>query len=437
MNKINSFSKALFQLLNENKIQYCVLRNYKSLPDNTGNSDLDLWVSSYDIRKISNILEKVSLSTNCKIVSFINNKYSPKFCFQNLKEGIQLDLFYGNIYFQNKIIFDENTIKQNIKSYRGIAILDDKFANLVSFIKELINNGYCESKYIQPLYESSYDLTFLELNLKYFNVKFINALYQFLLDHNVEHYFNKLYQLGKKSLSTKSTINRLKKIARVFNKKPGYVIAILGTDGSGKSTIINNITPILNEGFHKGIIYNHLRPNAIPDLGIILGKKEQTENKTVVSNPHAEKQSGLLISLIRWGYYLIDYTLGYMKIVLPIIHTKSKIFIFDRYYYDYYIDQKRSKTNLPHWIIKFGEALLPKPDLILCLGGDPEKIYKRKLETSLKEVTRQTKALQDFCKNHKKAIWINTCTDITTSTTQAMEAICNMMSKRYSNFKFK
>lgn len=70
---------------------------------------------------------------------------------------------------------------------------------------------------------------------------------------------------------------------------------------------------------------------------------------------------------------MIDYTLGYMKVVSPIIHLKSKIFIFDRYYYDYYIDQKRSKTNLPYWIVRFGEILLPKPDLILCLGGDPEK----------------------------------------------------------------
>ena len=42
---------------------------------------------------------------------------------------------------------------------------------------------------------------------------------------------------------------------------------------------------------------------------------------------------------------------------------------------------------------------IPKPDIILCLGGDPEKIYNRKPETSLEEVTRQTSALKDFCNN--------------------------------------
>ena len=133
---------------------------------------------------------------------------------------------------------------------------------------------------------------------------------------------------------------------------------------------------------------------------------------------------------------MIDYTFGYFKKVFPVILTKSKIFIFDRYYYDYYIDPKRAKINLPIWILKIGEVFVPKPDLILCLGGNPQKIYERKPETSLEEVTRQTNELRKFCNSHKKTVWIDTCTDITISTNLAMEAIYNMMSKRFSNFKF-
>ena len=433
----DSFTIELFKSLNDRNIKYCVLRNYESLPNNTGGSDLDLWVSSQDIKKVSEILRETSIVTNCKIVSFIPSKHSPKFCFQNSKEGIQIDLFYGNIYFQNKVIFDENTIEQHIKLYNGIAILNDNFANLVSLIKEIINNGTCTTKYTLPIYNSPcYDLDFLKLNLKAFNLEFIRTLYQAIQNHNIENDCRILFQLSRKSLSAHIVINKIKKINRIFNKKPGYVIAILGTDGSGKSTIINNITPILNGGFHNGIIYNHLRPNFIPDLGIVLGKKEKTEEIKVVSNPHAEKQSGFLGSIIRWGYYMIDYTFGYFKKVFPVILTKSKIFIFDRYYYDYYIDPKRAKINLPIWILKIGEVFVPKPDLILCLGGNPQKIYERKPETSLEEVTRQTNELRKFCNSHKKTVWIDTCTDITISTNLAMEAIYNMMSKRFSNFKF-
>lgn len=82
MHKTNTFSTTLFQLLNQRNIQYCVLRNYKSLPDNTGNSDLDLWISSSDIKNVSEILEETSLNTNCKIVSLLTINIVLNFVFK-------------------------------------------------------------------------------------------------------------------------------------------------------------------------------------------------------------------------------------------------------------------------------------------------------------------------------------------------------------------
>ena len=214
--------------------------------------------------------------------------------------------------------------------------------------------------------------------------------------------------------------------------RKGYVIAVEGTDGSGKSFIINSITPILNEAFHNGIVYNHLRPHCIPDIAELFGKREKKEGETqVVSDPHAQKQSGVISSLVRWSYYMIDYTWGYLRRVWLPIHSKSKVFIFDRYYYEYYFDQKRSHVNLPMWVIRLGEFFIPKPDLILCLGGDPEKIYARKPETSLEEVIRQTKVLKEFCEKRKNAVWIDTTIAPEDSVSAAMSAITEMMSKRF------
>ena len=439
MNNNNSFLINLFQNLNNLGIKYCVLRNYKSLPFNTNGSDLDLWVSSNNIKNVINIIEDISNKTNCKLVSYIENKYSPKYCFQNTIEGVQIDLFYGDMYFQNNIIFKEKTIEQSIKLYNNIYVLDDNLADLISLIKELVNNGFCKSKYILPIYKNShlYDKDFLYSNLECFNNEFVESLNDSIQKKNIEQNIKHLYKEARMSFSSNIFLNKTKKIKRLFQKRPGYVVVVEGTDGSGKSTIINAITPILNEGFHNGTIYNHLRPNVIPDLGVLMGKKKKTEGVTVVSNPHAEKQSGFAGSLVRWAYYMIDYTFGYLKSVYPVIHTKSKVFIFDRYYYDYYIDQKRSRTNLPKWVLRFGELFLPKPDIILCLGGAPKKIYERKPETSLEEVTRQTNALKEFCNSKKNAVWVDTTTTPQESIDAAMNAICDVMSKRFSNFKFK
>lgn len=216
--------------------------------------------------------------------------------------------------------------------------------------------------------------------------------------------------------------------------KKGLVIIVEGTDGSGKSFIIDHVTPCLEKKSRNTVVYNHLRPNWLPDLAVVLGKRKKSvpgDEIQVVDNPHAGKQSGFVMSLVRWGWYMLDYTFGYMKKVWIPIHSKSKVFIFDRYYYEFYLDQKRSHVKLPNWVVGFGELFLPKPDLILCLGGDPEKIYARKPETSLEEVTRQTNALMDFSKKRKNAVWIDTTMKPEESIDATMKAIMDVMGKRF------
>ena len=97
--------------------------------------------------------------------------------------------------------------------------------------------------------------------------------------------------------------------------------------------------------------------------------------------------------MVRFLYYLVDYSIGYL---LCCFFTKlrSTIFIFDRYFYDYYIDQKRYRISLPNYFIKLGEYLVPKVDLIVCLGAKSEIIYNRKPETSLQEVKKQIDLLK-------------------------------------------
>lgn len=439
------FLKQFFHTLNENKANYFVYGEYSHLPKDTNGSDLDIYISSDDIHIAHQVFNKTIKKEGLKLVSYFSNTQAQFYRFlyskYDIHWGIQIDLFFKVYHHQNTVYYPIDKIKPFIKQHNDIQVLDISEAYYINFIKEILHTGKAKEKYLEG-FISKINIQperIFQLKDLYGN-KFAAIIKNNLSTDALPLQYKKLQKELYHAIHRKDYIKRaqfyIHNLFRLINKKPGYVIAILGTDGSGKSTIINKITPILNESFHNGIIYNHLRPNVLPDIGVVLGKRKKAEEITVVSNPHAEKQSGLIGSLIRWGYYMIDYTVGYLKTVFPIIHTKSKVFIFDRYYYDYYIDPKRFKTSLPHWILKSGECFVPKPDLILCLGGVPEKIYSRKPETSLQEVTRQTNTLKKFCQTHKNAVWIDTCTDIETSTNQAMEAICKMMSKRFSNFKF-
>lgn len=213
----------------------------------------------------------------------------------------------------------------------------------------------------------------------------------------------------------------------------GLTVTFLGTDGSGKSTIIDYIKPFLNEAFHDKVYYEHMRPNFIPSIARLFGKKDTQSGP--VTNPHGSSTSGFLGSFFRWAYYLLDYTFGYYIKVLPKKTFKSCIWIFDRYYYDYLIDPKRARIKLPIWILKIGQLLIPEPDIIICLGADPAIIHSRKPELPLPEIERQVKALKKFSENHRRAVWVDTGITIEESRDAALHHIVKVMAERFEQVK--
>ena len=76
--KCNNFVGKFFSEMNSNGIRYAVLRNYESLPESCGGSDLDIFVSSKDITKLGEILSKVSNSLDASLVSYTASNACPK-----------------------------------------------------------------------------------------------------------------------------------------------------------------------------------------------------------------------------------------------------------------------------------------------------------------------------------------------------------------------
>lgn len=437
MNK-DFFLKSFFEQLNSNEVSYFVYGQYQTLPFDTNGSDIDMAVAEVDMPKAEQILKDITKEGTVTLASFYTSSSTKFYRYLTKSWGVQIDINYKGLCYRGVPYFPVDRLRNNLIMHNGIVrVLEESRGFYLDYFKEVIHNGKVKEKYVMALMAAlTKDERACLDEIRYLYGKEAEQIIaknrSFIgLQDIAKH----LQRISHKQLLKGQQItvfkDRIQSFLRIFSKRPGYVIVVEGTDGSGKSTIINHITPILNECFHKFVFYNHLRPKLIPDLGVVMGKKSADESEHVNSNPHGQSQSGFLGSLIRWGYYMIDYTIGYLKKVWIQIHSKSRVFIFDRYYYDYYFDQKRSRTNLPNWILRYGEMLIAKPDLILCLGGDPEKIYARKPETSLQEVERQTIVLRQFCETHQNAVWIDTTTTIEQSCDDAMQAIVSMMSKRF------
>ena len=64
------------------------------------------------------------------------------------------------------------------------------------------------------------------------------------------------------------------------------------------------------------------------------------------TKPHRGKKTNTVSSLIRIIYYTVDYILGGFVNIRKDVQF-DKFTVFDRYAYDFLVDPKRSKINLP------------------------------------------------------------------------------------------
>lgn len=189
-------------------------------------------------------------------------------------------------------------------------------------------------------------------------------------------------------------------------KRAGCFIVILGVDGSGKSTVIEAITPSLNTITNNQIVAKHFRPGLLPPLARLKGK--QAVQIGPVLDPHGSTPSGTVGSLLRLTYLTLDYVLGYWLLLRPKIAKSPTVIVFDRYCYDMVLDPRRFRINLPVGLVRWFIRLAPKPDLIICLHGNPAVITARKNELPLVEVKRQTEALLAFAKQEPNAVLVST-----------------------------
>lgn len=433
-----TFISRLFSELEILGVDYFVMGEYKYLPEDTYGSDIDIVVVGVEPVWLRHQTATFAKNNGVILASYYRNPNAELFRFITQNWGVQIDFLINGLFYRGVQYYPIENLKKHIISHNGIRVLEQQYGFYVDFFKEIIHNGRAKAKYCEALitYISNSEEQASAEIMACYSTKVWELIQQNLSFPKLNEKGSEIRRVALQSFSKHNVFSQkiiyfFTRLGRLMQPSPGYVIAVEGTDGSGKSAIINSISPWLNECFHNSVRYNHLRPHMLPDIGVLLGKRNEDNQPSVVDNPHSQKSSGFIGSLVRWIYYLQDYTWGYWVKVWPRIRTRSYVFIFDRYYYDYYIDGIRSRTKLPHWLLRIGEFFVPKPDIILCLGGDPEKIYARKPETSLEEVARQTEELKRFAAKRKNAVWIDTTQPIENSICDAKATILSMMSKRF------
>jgi len=174
-------------------------------------------------------------------------------------------------------------------------------------------------------------------------------------------------------------LEQFHKLQRI-RQPTGLMLAVLGSDGTGKSTTIARVAADLAPMFPRVRQY-HLRPRLL--------HSDRTSGPVV--QPHAQSHRGLPASMVKLAWWCTEYTIGYAFRVFPDL-VRSSLVLFDRYYHDVLVDPVRYRYGAPAALARFTAHFIPRPDLTIVLTAPADVVHKRKQEVALAETARQQDA---------------------------------------------
>lgn len=367
--------------------EYAALKFKGYLPEQISElSDVDLCTSEEDAEALTEYLKSHSLANivRTKRLSFMTNVELVL----NNSELLSIDAIWKlkrkNLLIQDisKLINSTTTNVFGIKQPNSLAEA------------EYVNHFYALNKAATPMaYKSaSFELEIEKLAKSNKPVAIQKTLISMLRKKKE----NKGFSFIKNSIEY--VLDTLKNAI----KQRGFIVTFSGVDGAGKSTLIEITKQRIDKQLRKPVVVLRHRPSVLPIISAWTMGKQAAEQKAATTLPRLGENSSTLSSLARFAYYYTDYLLGqfyvYGKYVL-----RGKVVLYDRYYFDFINDSKRSNISLPKCITTLGYAFIMKPDVNFFLYADAETILARKQELDAATIEELTsKYLSLFEKLNKK-----------------------------------
>ena len=404
MNKemINFISEFITKI---NNLHYCVLRNYEGLPENPGN-DLDILVLRKDISRISNFIKIIVRRNNLCIINIkqLQGYLSYVILFQAdaKPQYFQIDIWW-KFNWHGYSWYDAETVLKCRKKYQKFWIPQEIDEAIITLMKELIPQGKTLSRYhsrIKSLLRNNRE-KYLNRLKPFLNKPISSSIYKNIQENDwkeIESHHTLIKDYIIKNSWMKKPFGQFacicsfiwKHIFNFFGHPFGIMVVLIGPDGSGKSSIVNEMKKeYLRLPFRKiQLFHGHFQ--IIPRLrkysaliNKLINSKESYKIKEISRIDYKERS--IFNSLIVILYHTIDFFIG--RLLLYYYRQRGDLIIFDRYFYDYFIQSEYNKT--PFFIKKFLSLFVPPPDLLILLKANSNVIYNRKKDITLDEIKRQ------------------------------------------------
>ena len=419
----------LVEKLNRENIRYFVLRNYEGLPENNSAKDLDIVVDPKQLKNARMFLIEIYKENGLEY--YDEARFDRIICMHGMSikndMGIHVDMI-GGYRAKGYEIYTFDELYSHTKQYKNFYVLDELFDGIMLLVYKIFG-------YKKPMLKEIYQQEIKECLKKYTEDfrREIHSLFGFGFGNYILHAieddrFDDILKNTKKFNKNLKKFARKKSITRAITGKVAFlwqradriifryrkykrVFAVLGCDGSGKSTFIDETVRHLNkyyvndESDNRFHIY-HFRPEIIPNLGEVGEKAKVMEQDKEFTKPHRSKPANPVSSFFRIIYYTFDYIVGWQKRIRKDVQFDGYS-VFDRYSYDLIVDPVRTKLNLPKWMRRFFVRLTPQPGVVFILIASVDTIHSRKQELDRAEIERQLEEYKKLGEKNKRFHFVN------------------------------
>jgi thymidylate kinase len=425
-----SFLRTLFRLLDESEVRYCVLHSWDLLPEELPN-DLDLAVHPEDKHKLSSIFEHLR-KQGYVCFQCLNHSKNGHFFVFSWSEGSKVKTAAVDLVFDHRrsglVLAKSERIVAERERHGDfwVASAQTEFAYLLAKKAWKGRASASQSIRLSQLAEGLGPVEAEKIAGEIFPREWKKLAVEACLNQSIASDLVNARAKFWKTAWTRRPLQLIRYLAadlrRVVERwvhPTGILVAILGPDGVGKSTVIASLARDLQLGFWGRHQVFHWRPQKLfrgRDVGI---------NTT----PHAKSSRGAILSMAYLTAFFLDHWFGYLFVVRPAL-ARSNFVLFDRYFHDVLVDPRRYRYGGPKWFVRLLSHLVPEPDLVILLDADQQLIFSRKAELPLDEIGRQRQCYQRLQFNRAQKVVVHADVSIGSTIVSTSNAITDFMRRR-------
>ncbi len=394
----NTLLRAFFRFLDTRKIPYCLLAGHEAYPTAI-DSDIDFMIPPADLPGLRQILPAFAAAYGVHLVQALEHEVGA--CYYVLAwwdEGgkpdyLELDVT-GDYRRRGRLwLYAEELLARRRPNPHGFCVPAPADALLYYLIKRTDKNAVGPEHFARlcRLWQQAPEACRRRLK-GYWPDASVGLLHECFESADSKRFYPALPDLRRALLKTHPPgVSRYRQARarggewirrwRRWRRPSGWVIVVLGPDGSGKSSVIEAAQALLAPAFRRTRVV-HLRPRL---LGGARGAG------AAVTDPHALPSRGAQASLFKLLYLVLDYNLGWLVHIRP-WKVRSTLVVFDRYLDDLAIDPRRFRYGGPTWAIRLALVLIPRPDMAFVLDAPAAVLQARKREVEAAESNRQREA---------------------------------------------